>query len=169
MITKVHIIIFIFAALLTAGCTSVITKEVRTMVDETAGINEVLSMPERYRGSTVLWAGNIINTRNFGDHTVVEVLEKPADYQGRPKDVDISNGRFLARTESFLDPAIYSIGRQITIAGKVEGIETAPVGEYNYTYPVISIIELHLWPVEAEIIYNYYYYPSYFHHQWKYW
>jgi outer membrane lipoprotein len=169
MITKMHILIFILTTLIIAGCTSVITDEVRSVVDEAAGIEEVLIRPDRYRGTTVLWAGIIINTENFDDHTVIEVLQKPADYQGRPKDVDISKGRFLARTENFLDPAIYSIGREITVAGKVQGIETAPVGEYNYTYPVISITELHLWPVVTEPIYNYYYYPSYYHHQWKYW
>jgi outer membrane lipoprotein len=169
MITKMNIIIFILMTLMIAGCTSVITDEVRSMVDDTAGIDEVLNRPEKYLGSTVLWAGIIINTKNFGNHTVIEVLQKPADYQGRPKDVDISNGRFLARTEDFLDPAIYSIGREITVAGKVLGHDTAPVGDYNYTYPVISITELYLWPAEPEAIYNYYYYPSYFHHQWKYW
>ena len=45
----------------------------------------------------------------------------------------------------FLDPAIYRSGRDITVAGEVQGSEVRRLGEIAYRYPVIAALELHLW------------------------
>lgn len=168
---KIRIIIgfFVLSAFVLTGCTSVISKEVRSEVDNSVGIQEVIENPDAFTGTQVLWAGIIIETKTYKDHTIIEVLQKPADYQGRPKDVDTSEGRFLAHYQGFLDPAVYSGGRETTIAGKIEGRKNAVIGEYAYTYPVVLITEIHLWPVQPDREYNYYYYPSYYHNRWQYW
>ncbi len=161
------------AVFILGGCASVISKDVRTTLDETVGIQQVLEQPDTFIGTRVLWAGIIIETSNFSDHTMLEVLQHPADFQGRPIDVDTSEGRFFGRKDGFLDPAIYAVGRKVTIAGEVQGNELSLIGEYEYPHPVVKITEIHLWPVEPEEkIYNYYYYPSYpryYRQQWMYW
>lgn len=157
------------AASILTGCTSVISKDVRSEVNETAGIQEVIENPDAFYGSQALWAGIIIDIKNFKDHTLVEVLQRPADYRGRPKDVNTSDGRFFASHNGFLDPMIYSMGRQVTVSGKIAGIKISAIGEYEYTYPVVVITEIHLWPVEPDRDFNYYYYPSYYHNRWRYW
>jgi outer membrane lipoprotein len=48
----------------------------------------------------------------------------------------------------FLDPAIYTIGRQLTIVGAVTGKEIRQLSEIPYVYPVMEENYLYLWPVE---------------------
>ena len=168
---KIKIIIgfIVINAFILTGCSSVISKNVNPEVDNTPSMQEVMENPDAFYGSQVRWAGIIIDAKTFKDHTIVEVLQRPADYKGRPKAVDTSGGRFLAHYQGFLDPAVYSGGREITITGNIKGKKTAAIGEYSYTYPVVLVAKIHLWPVEPDREYNYYYYPSYYHNRWQYW
>jgi len=169
METALRIITLLAAAAAIAGCAPAISRDLRLAADPKIGISEVTAKPDSYQETFVLWSGIIVETRTFSSYSVIEVLERPADYQGRPRNVDISEGRFLAKKEGFLDPAVYSRGREVTVAGTVEGVEVSPIGEYDYTYPVINVQEIYLWSVEPERTINYFYYPSYFHYQWRYW
>ena len=165
-----NIIIFIIGVCLGAsGCAPAISQSVRTLADESLSIQTVIENPGAYEGTLILWAGEIIQTKNMKDGTIIEVLEKPADYTERPKSADVSGGRFLAEQDGFLDPAIYSPGRQVTVAGKITGTRQFPLGEYDYTYVLIRIEEIHLWPVEPERIYYYHYYPPSYYPWWRYW
>jgi len=169
MKTAIRTIIVLVTAAAITGCAPAISRDLRLAADPKTGISEVTANPDSYRGSFVLWSGIIVETRTFSDHSVIEVLEKPADTLGRPRDVDISEGRFLAKKEGFLDPVVYSKGREVSIAGMVEGVEVSPIGEYDYTYPVISAQEIYLWSVEPGGTIDHFYYPSYYHYQWRYW
>ncbi|RKY39755.1 MAG: hypothetical protein DRP85_09575, partial [Candidatus Makaraimicrobium thalassicum] len=66
--------------------------------------------------------------------------------------------------------AIYSQGRKITVAGEVKGKKIKPLGEVEYTYPLISSKEIYLWPKEKEVTYPYphyfYYWPYPFYPYW---
>ncbi|MBW1674883.1 MAG: Slp family lipoprotein [Deltaproteobacteria bacterium] len=44
----------------------------------------------------VIWCGVIIKSKNREAGTLIEILQKPADMERRPKDSDESDGRFLA-------------------------------------------------------------------------
>ena len=110
----------------------------------------VLKSPEAYKGNTVLFSWVIISFVNLKEGTMLEVLQKPADMQGKPRDVDESEGRFLALNPGYLDVAIYNGGRKVTVVGKVQGKRIQPLGEIDYTYPLIQAKEIHLWPVEKE-------------------
>ncbi|OGP84323.1 MAG: hypothetical protein A2Z08_08070 [Deltaproteobacteria bacterium RBG_16_54_11] len=134
--------------LLLAGCAHVISKPVLKEIDTTATFAQVLKDPDAYKGKTVLFGGDIIGAKNIQDKTVVAVLQRPLGRRGEPGAGDVSGGRFIVTTPGFLDPAIYSPGRKITVAGRVVGKEVRPLGEIAYTYPVIEKRELYLWPVE---------------------
>jgi outer membrane lipoprotein len=135
------------AMFLVAGCAHVISKQVLNEVDRNATFAQVVKAPDAYVGKTVLFGGDIIETRNLPDKTVIAVLQRPLSRRGQPAGGDLSEGRFIILTSGFLDPAIYSPGRQVTIAGKVVGKEVYPMGEIKYAYPVIEKQELFLWPV----------------------
>ena len=135
------------AMLLLVGCAHVISKQVLNEVDRNATFAQVVKAPDDYKGKTVLFGGTIIETKNFTDKSQVVVLQHPLDSRDRPVAGDVSEGRFIVTTPGFLDPAIYSPGRQITVAGKVVGKEKRPMGEIEYTYPVIEKQGLYLWPV----------------------
>lgn len=118
-----------------AGCGPVISKEIRDEISKGLTLRMVAKDPEAYKGETVLWSGLIISTLNLQEGTMIEVLQKPSDFQGKPKDVDDSEGRFLALISRYLDVAIYIQGRKVTVAGKIQGKKTQPLGEMEYIYP----------------------------------
>ena len=155
-----------------SGCAPVISKQLRGQVAKELTLSEVLKDPETYKGKTVLWSGVIISSVNLKEGTIIEVLQKPADTRGKPKDVDESDGRFLALNPGYLDVAIYNSGRKVTVAGEVQGKRIQRLGEIDYTYPLISAKEIHLWPVEKEdrVYYPcpYWHYPRWYAPYW-YW
>ena len=52
----------------------------------------------------------------------------------------------MALCEGYLDPAVYSQGRQVTLAGRVLGTHTDTVGEITYVYPLLACLEVCLRP-----------------------
>lgn len=112
----------------------------------TLKFSDLLKQPEAYKGKSVMLAGSIIGVRAEKDgSTYLEVLERPADRSGRPERTDESGGRFMAVSKQFLDPAIYSRGRLVTVVGEVIGDSVKPLGEVPYRYPLLEIEAVHLW------------------------
>ncbi len=158
--------------LLVSGCAPVISKELRTQVAREITFREVIQDPDVYKGKLVLLGGVIIGAKNLEEGTLIEVLQKPADRRGRPRDVDQSDGRFMALYEGFLDAAIYSEGREVTVAGEVKGKRVLPLGEIQYAYPLIAIKEIYLWPPKTKerfYLYPYWYYPWWYDSYWGHW
>jgi outer membrane lipoprotein len=140
--------IIMAVVLLLIGCSHVISKDVLKQVDKNVTFAQLAKDPDAYKGKTVLFGGEIIETKNFADKSQVVVLQHPLDSRDRPVAGDVSEGRFIVTAPGLLDPAIYSPGRKITVAGQVVGKEKHPLGEIEYTYPVIEKQGLYLWPIE---------------------
>ncbi|MBI5048300.1 MAG: Slp family lipoprotein [Deltaproteobacteria bacterium] len=127
------------------ACTPVISPEFLKAVDRTITFEQVLKNPYPYKGTAVLLGGTILKTINMPDKTLIEVIQQPLNKRNMPTNPEASKGRFIILLKEFKDPAIYSPGRLITIAGEIVGSETKPLGETNYHYPLISPKELYLW------------------------
>ena len=111
-----------------------------------------------------------MSTRNLTEGTLLEVLQKPLDATDRPLDTDRTEGRFMALCEGYLDPAVYSKGRQVTLAGRVLGTRTDTVGEVMYVYPLLACLEAYLWPPmpDTRTLYPYdYWWPWYRPYWWR--
>ena len=150
-IARNNVLLFVFvmaAVLLLAGCAHVISKGALQEVDTSVSFAQLAKDPEAYQGKTVLVGGDVIETQNLSDKTLVVVLQRPLGRRGEPDAGDVSEGRFIIQAPGFLDPAIYSPGRRLTVAGTVVGKEVRPLGEIEYTYPIIEERELYLWPEE---------------------
>ena len=148
-ITRQHLLSCVLAMmvlLLLAGCAHVISHEVLQEVEPSLTFAHVSKESEAYMGKTVLFGGDVIETQNLSDKSMVVVLQRPLGRRGEPIAGDASEGRFIITTTEFLDPAIYNAGRKITVAGTVVGKEVRPLGEITYAYPVIEKRELYLWP-----------------------
>lgn len=152
-------ILVIALMLLLAGCAHVISKEVLQDVDTSVSFVQLSKDPEAYTGKTVLLGGVIVKTVNKQEGTLLEVYQTRLDREGRPTDIDRSEGRFLGLYQDFLDSEIYKQGRQVTIAGTVQGERTQPLGEIEYRYPYLLITELHLWEEEKPVQHEPYPYP----------
>ena len=167
--------IFGFALLLIAGaCSHPISKQLRNEAQTgNTTFVMVLKDPAACKGKIVLWGGKIIETTNIKDGTEMLVLETPVDFLGTPAGAQSSQGRFIALSPQFLDPAIYTAERAITLAGEVMEPEERALGKTTYQYPVVMIKELYLWEMQYSADHHwydpwvpYYYGPGpYYYHE----
>ncbi|NVM21380.1 MAG: Slp family lipoprotein [Desulfobacterales bacterium] len=143
-----------------AGCAPALSRQFRQQVGPPVPFQELLKETEALKCERVVLGGYILETVNEPSGSLLTILQAPLDSKNEPKSQDLSEGRFLVRTEKFLDPEIYSKGRKLTVGGKVSGVLPQPLGNRLYRYPVIEAEELHLWPKEARYIrlYDPYYY-----------
>jgi outer membrane lipoprotein len=117
------------AALLSAECSHALSSAVRQQIDTTLSLTQLRTTTEVYKDRIVMLGGDILSTRNLTEGTLLEVLQKPLGAADRPLATDRTEGRFMALCEEYLDPAVYSKGRQVTLAGRVLGARTDTVGE----------------------------------------
>lgn len=119
-------------------------------------LSQVVENPDASEGTIVIWGGRIIKTVNDVNSSAIYVLKLPLDSSGEPRLDANPPGRFIASSKGFLDPEVYKSGLLITVAGPIAGLESEPVQKTEYTYPVVDIKQIHLWPREQ----RYYYYPA---------
>jgi outer membrane lipoprotein len=127
------------------GCTHVISSAGRAKAVKDLDFITVKNNPDQYLGQTLLLGGLIVDVELAREGTTLEIFSYGLDFTGEPVDADESGGRLLARTDRFLDPALYSPGRFVTLLATVQGRKTKPLGEIDYTYPVLTIVESYLW------------------------
>jgi outer membrane lipoprotein len=153
------------ALVLLSGCYGHIPVEIRDPAPDNPRLPEVRQDARSFIGRPVRWGGAIVKVDNLENETWIELVAKGLGDYGRPRDVDESDGRFIARVPGFLDPAIYREGREVTVYGRIEaGIERS-IGEKRYSYPLVVVETLYLWPDFEERRYAYdpyYFFPYYY-------
>ena len=159
MSNRVLSFIVIACFFLFSGCAHVISKDIRDKVDPSLTFEKVIQNPIAYKGKTVVWGGEIVETLNQKNETTeIEVFQIPLDSTDAPKVSNTSEGRFLIFVNKYLDPYLYRKGRRITVAGEILGEKILPLGEMDYRYPVISSKQIYLWEE--------YYYPWGYYDPW---
>jgi len=133
-------------ALMGMGCTHVISDTLRQQAQPPVSFAELRADPQALKGRTVIVGGQILQTTNLPESTRIEVLQRPLNVSEAPELTDATGGRFMAYCDKYLDPAVYAQDRRITIAGQVLGTYDGKVGEAEYTYPLISCEETHVFP-----------------------
>jgi outer membrane lipoprotein len=124
------------------ACAGGISQQARSQVTYTGAFSEVQGNPVGFQGQTVIWGGRVIEIQNQGGITEIVALQLELDGKYRPADSDRSQGRFLIRSADFMDPVIYPPGTLITVVGRLQGAENRLIGEMDYQYPVIDVVEL---------------------------
>lgn len=145
-ITMRTIILILTSLLLASGCASVPSS--------VSGENFAVLTPDQVRnnqdqanGASVRWGGIIVEVINNETETWLEILALPLSDSSKPvSDRQNSQGRFIAKTEQFLDPEIYQKGLRITFIGLVSSTLEGKVGERPYVYPVLNVQSHYLWP-----------------------
>jgi outer membrane lipoprotein len=168
-----RMVLFLVASVVfLSGCAHVISRDVLKEVDKDISFAQLRKGPQDYQGKVVLLGGVIVKTVNRKEGTLLEVYQTGIDRRGKPIKLDASCGRFLAYYEGFLDSEIYRKGREVTIAGIVEGEEVLRLGEIDYRYPYLVVKEIHLWEEEQARVYAPYpwwwdpWYPWYNPYRW---
>ena len=167
MMFNLWLLLTLGLAFILQGCAT-LPKEFREIpVKKDITLSQVLSSPEIYKNSQVLWGGKIVNCLNKEDITLLEIVQFSLDLEGKPKADTISEGRFLVETPQFLDCAIYTPGKLITVAGVFKDLRDGKIGEKSYKFPVLEGKAFHLWKEEVKVqveAYPYYYwwYPYWY-------
>jgi outer membrane lipoprotein len=146
-IGRLMAISFLLAAAggIATGCAPVFPREVTDRIDRHISFQQLQSNPEKFKGTWLMLGGVIVSVKNMKEGTLLEILQKPLDSDGRPLETDRTFGRFLVDSDQFLDSAVYRLDRRITVVGKVIGQKTLPLDEITYQYPLLSAETLHLW------------------------
>ena len=128
------------------GCASGISTQARSQVTYFGTFGELQQQPDNHKGDVVLLGGRIIENHATSAGSELIVLQLMLDGAGRPRNDDRSMGRFIVKTDPFLDPAIYAKGVLITGVGRVQGGETRTIDQMAYNYPLIESMEIQKWP-----------------------
>jgi outer membrane lipoprotein len=116
-------------------------------------------------GARVRWGGTVVETRPGEERTCIELLARELDASARPRDTDRGQGRFLACRAEFMDPEIFTNGREVTVVGRLQGFREGSVGEFLYDYPVVDADAVYLWPERVD---PYWYDRGWYYHGWGY-
>lgn len=147
-------ITLVLATALLAGCSSVPEQLQGTFTmippDQTSA---------RDIGREVRWGGVILDTLPDPEKTCFEVLSRELDRSMRPRNEDLTQGRFIACRSGFLDPEVFAKGREITLIGSVAALDRRKVGEFDYQYPVLAAGFITMWPERPDVIINNFYDP----------
>lgn len=151
-----RIILLSILILFLYGCAHVISKDLRVIAHRDIPISDIMKNPDAHIGKIIIIGGTIASSINTAEGTYIEVVQKPLDYRGAPEDTDVSYGRFIIFYEGYLDTAIYSPGREVTVAGEVMGKRIQRLGEMQYPYLLVRSKEIHLFkyrplPIRFEI------------------
>jgi outer membrane lipoprotein len=130
------------------GCSYAISPELAKRADKTIPFETLARDPDPYKGKLVILGGIITQTTPVKKGTLIEVLQKPLDYWGKPRRTDMTGGKFLVYYSASLDPLVYAPERELTVAAEVEGTRSKALGDIEYSYPVVLSKELKLWPQE---------------------
>ena len=135
---------------LLAGCASTVPDSIRSAPVGAPTLADAQAEPDAHRSIPVRWGGMVLALDNLEDGTQVEILARPLERSGRPREGDRSFGRFIALFPDFIDPAVVTPGREITVAGHLGGTLTRTIDAFDYTYPVVETSQHHLWAPRVE-------------------
>ena len=128
------------------GCATGVPKAIRDPDTTPVEVAQVQANADRHLGQRVRWGGTILSIDNKKGATEIEVLSRPLGRDGAPARDSSSLGRFIAEVDGFLDPTEYPKDRELTVVGIITRVETRPIGDYPYRYPVVQVESRHLWP-----------------------
>ena len=160
-------------ALAAAGCATTVPDAIRLPPSPDISVAQARENASAHTNQRVRWGGTIARVDNHQATTDLEIVARDLGSSGRPRQSDQSAGRFIARVAGFLDPAVYSEGRQVTVAGVVVQETSGRIGEHKYRYPVVQADAVYLWEPLRELPDRrpYYHDPFYdpFWYPWRPW
>ena len=131
------------ATLLLAACAS----QPKPLQGAFVEITPHAAMETDQTGAMVRWGGRIVQVEPRANATCFEMISTRLTATGRPYwSSDDTNGRFIACRAGFYDPAVFAEGREVTFIGRVDGVETTRIGEYDYRFPQVAADVVYLWP-----------------------
>ena len=145
-----------------SACTS--SKAIRTPVLDSPTVEQARN--NRDTAKLIRWGGVIVSVDNKADHTLIEIVERPLSRYGTPKITNKTSGRFIAKSDQFIDPQNIKVDQSITVSGTLIDYTTGMIGEHEYVYPVVKINEYKIWPKNSRRSHRNYYHPYWYDPYW---
>lgn len=142
------IVVLFGITLFLQGCTYAISPGMADKADKTIPFEKLQADPDSFKGKLLILGGTIAQTTAVNQGTLIEVIQKPLDYWGKPERTKRTGGRFLVFHPGGLNTMAYAPGRDITLAGEVLGPGSPMSGDKQYDYPVVLLKEIKLWERE---------------------
>jgi outer membrane lipoprotein len=100
-----------------------------------------------HQGQKVRWGGQLVKVENDNDGSTIHIAQFPLNSYGRPivDNRDDGDGRFIVKTQQFIDPAIYKQGTLVTVAGTLAENETVTIDKKTMSLPVIALTDIYRW------------------------
>lgn len=160
---------FVIVIAILGGCASKPPDSISKIPPENPSLMRVRMDIDSFIGSEVRWGGAISKVENRAAQTWIELVRQKLRENGKPNSSGNSDGRFIASFDGFIDPVVYEVGRLLTVVGTIEGKTKRPIGEYDYTFPIVTVEGSYLWKAESEVRSPYYppswwYFNLRFHH-----
>jgi outer membrane lipoprotein len=143
---RFYIIVMISTGMLLA-CSSVMPRRISEQAVSLT-FQELVDQGNAGIGSTVIVGGYVLSVENLKDHSRLEAIQAPLNYERKPGSRDLSRGRLIIDYPGFLDPEIYSRDRKITAGGTIVGSSTTEQNDKSYPYLHVQTENIHLWSVE---------------------
>jgi outer membrane lipoprotein len=132
---------------LLSGCATTPPFSADMLHDVNRSLLPEQAVKENAKDVEVMWGGVIVNATNTPDHTDFAVLFYPLDRSQRPDSEQPARSRFIARYPGYLETMVYAPGREITVLGKLQGVEEGKIGDAPYRFAVLKAERIHLWPI----------------------
>ena len=145
-----------FLVVLLGGCASKPPDAISKVPTDNPTLTRVLLDLDSFVGSGVRWGGVISKVENRTTHTWIEIVRQKLRDNGRPGTDGKSDGRFIASFKGFIDPVVYEVGRPLTVVGVIDGKIKQPIGEYDYTFPIVAVEGSYLWKPQSQVVNPYY-------------
>jgi len=142
---------------------SVISTEMKTEAGPDVDFWHMMEFTDGYLGQTVILGGYVIETENREALTLIKVLHSPLDMTDSPGAKDSSLGRFIVVYDGFLDPAVYTKDRRVTVAGVVEPPEVQRIGTKDVKYLKLRSREIYLHTEKGPDCYDHGYWSQPYH------
>jgi outer membrane lipoprotein len=162
-------LVVVSVALTLVACNQyqVIPKQYQGVVNRDLTFAAAKDDPQRYKGQTVVWGGEVLKATRLPDRTKIEVLQVPLTDDFIPAGERAeSKGRFLAfdTQGEILDPEVVKEGTRVTIVGQLVGTVSSTSDLGAQDYPAIQIRDMTVWDKKPSRAMGYPYYGPYYGH-----
>lgn len=144
---KMIAVLFSFM-LFSQGCTYAISSGMVDKADKSVLFEKLQADPDSFKGKLIIVGGTIEKASEMKQGTLLEVIQRPLDYWGKPERTKRTGGRFLVFHPGMLNMLAYAPGIDITVAGEVLGTSIPMISNKQYDYPVVSSKEMKRWEPE---------------------
>ncbi len=147
-------IVTLLLGLLVVSC-SVVSKDIREQAVEPPSFEEMANNVDKYLNKVVILGAHVLDVTNQTDGSTIKALQVPLVMGDKPGSKDTSQGRLTIVTTAFIDPEIYTKGRNLTVAGKIIEADKEPSDRPPIPHLYVKAQELHLWPEYPSPRYRY--------------